>query len=463
MQYFYDKQIRRFINQFVRIFSEFFVEYGKDVDGNPVLYRVPVRYADTNRNVSAILKSVSENSLNSVPVMVIYIDAMKYDRERVQEPNFVDKLQIRTRAKDPATGELTNNQGNTFTVERLMPVPYRLTLKMEVWTSNFEQKLQILEQVLTHFNPALEVQSTDNYVDWTSLSYVLLTDFTWTTRNIPIGTDDPIDISTVTFELPIWLTTPAKVKKLGVIANVVDSVYDGQGNLSQALVDQATALGNRQYFTPMGYAAIVVNGEGKLVPNSGPVLNSQDLAIPQQITQPIPWQPTINTFGEIKNGISMLYLTNPKTEQLVVGTVAYNPNDPNILDFNVDETTIPVNTIAAVTAIVDPTTAGPNSGLPAPAINQRYLLTNNLGNAKTAVGLGPVAWQNVDTSVTVALANDIIEWDGSKWNKVFDSTTHTRVEFMTNAYTGLQYRWTGTQWVRSWMGLYPEGFWSIVI
>ena len=85
MQYFYDKQIRRFINQFVRIFSEFFVEYGKDVDGNPVLYRVPVRYADTNRNVSAILKSVSENSLNSVPVMVIYIDAMKYDRERVQE------------------------------------------------------------------------------------------------------------------------------------------------------------------------------------------------------------------------------------------------------------------------------------------------------------------------------------------------------------------------------------------
>ena len=35
MQYFYDSQIRKFILQFIRYFSGFQVEYGKDANGNP--------------------------------------------------------------------------------------------------------------------------------------------------------------------------------------------------------------------------------------------------------------------------------------------------------------------------------------------------------------------------------------------------------------------------------------------
>ena len=73
-QFFYDKQIRRFLTQFVRVFSEFYVEYGKDQDGNTTLYRVPVRYADTNRQVASIINNNSENTLTTVPIMTVYID-----------------------------------------------------------------------------------------------------------------------------------------------------------------------------------------------------------------------------------------------------------------------------------------------------------------------------------------------------------------------------------------------------
>ena len=55
-----------------------------------------------------------------------------------------------------------------------MPTPYTLSMKADIWTSNTDQKLQLLEQILVLFNPALEIQTTDNYIDWTSLSVVYL-------------------------------------------------------------------------------------------------------------------------------------------------------------------------------------------------------------------------------------------------------------------------------------------------
>ena len=49
-QYFYDKQIRRYIQQFIRLFSGFSVQMGKNEEsGLPVFHKVPVRYGDINR------------------------------------------------------------------------------------------------------------------------------------------------------------------------------------------------------------------------------------------------------------------------------------------------------------------------------------------------------------------------------------------------------------------------------
>ena len=44
--FFYDRQIRRFLQQVIAIFSNFNVEFGRDEDGNKALYRVPVRYGE---------------------------------------------------------------------------------------------------------------------------------------------------------------------------------------------------------------------------------------------------------------------------------------------------------------------------------------------------------------------------------------------------------------------------------
>ena len=40
-----------------------------------------------------------------------------------------------------------------------------------------------------------------------------------------------------------------------------------------------------------------------------------------------------------------------------------------------------------------------------------------------------------------------------------DSTLH----YVTNSDTGIQYRFTGTEWVKSYEGIYTQGNWTIVL
>ena len=183
---------------------------------------------------------------------------------------------------------------------RLMPVPYKLSLKLDLWTSNTEQKLQLWEQLVQLFNPALEVQSTDNYVDWGSLSYALLTDTNWTSRSVPTGGDEPIDIATFSFDLPIWISTNAKVKKLGVIQTVIDSFQDINTleNLSSQL---EVAFGSYGILVSSGPSTITLKvlDKSALVDN---IFDGSDVII----TAPLAWPALLDLYGNFQNGITQI-------------------------------------------------------------------------------------------------------------------------------------------------------------
>ena len=217
VQFAYDGQIRRFVTQFIRMLSNFQVEFGQDSNGDKTLQSVPIYYGDVSRQAAMILRNNSENSLNAVPAIATYISALTYDRERLQNPYYEGIMRVREQVYDSGTGQYTGAQDGIYTVERLMPAPYKLQMKLDIWTSNTDQKHQLIEQITPLFNPGLEIQSSDNYLDWTSLSVCELESVTWTSRSIPMGTEDPIDIATLQFSLPIWISSPAKVKKLGVV------------------------------------------------------------------------------------------------------------------------------------------------------------------------------------------------------------------------------------------------------
>jgi hypothetical protein len=76
-------------------------------------------------------------------------------------------------------------------------------------------------------------------------------------------------------------------------------------------------------------------------------------------------------------------------------------------------------------------------------------------------GEGPSAWKNADNTNLVADINDIIEWDGSKWNIVFDASETSTITYTTNLNTSVQYRYKDGEWLLSIDGDYPIGTWRI--
>lgn len=463
--FFYDEQIRRFLLQFTRIISGFQIEYGRDED-NPdqtALLRVPVRYGDATRNAQTIIQENSRNSLPSTPLMTFYIDRLEYDRPRMQEPYHVNKIHVRQRTYDTDTDSYETSQGNAFTIERLMPVPYRLGITLDVWTSNTNQKLQLLEQMLTLFNPSLEVQSTDNFIDWTSLSVVELESTTWSSRTIPVNTENPIDIATLRFNLPIWISPPAKVKKLGVVERIVAGIFDAQGDYRDAILNNDLLLGTRQIFTPFNYAAVVVGNRVQCLQQKSlaeePDNNSLDDTVAVADSY-VNWTTLLNLYGTLRPGVSQLRLEQPDGSE-VIGTIVIDPSDDRFLLFDIDPDTAPQNTLPPLTAIIDPLLSGPGSGLDLPVEGVRYLLTEDTGDESNTQAAP--AWVGESGRPLIAKANDIIEYRDGTWRVIFASQQQTTEQFVTNITTGTQYRWTGSQWIKSYQGVYPGGQWRLVL
>lgn len=459
--FFYDEQIRRFLLQFARIFNNFEVEYGRNEEGtNHTLIRVPVRYGDSSRQVSTVMQNNSPNFLPSTPLMTFYITGLDYDRPRMQEPNFVGKMNVRQRYYDTATDTYETTQGNAFTIERLMPVPYSLTINLDIWTSNTNQKFQLLEQIIPLFNPALEIQGTDNFIDWTSLTVVELVSSKFSSKTIPVGTEDPIDIATLTFKIPIWISSPAKVKKLGVVERIVASVFDANGDAAIAITDNDLLMGTRQVFTPFNYQVLLIGNKLQaLRPQQVVDEPNSSLAPADSPESNLMWHAVVGDLGVLRNGISYIKLQQEDGTE-VIGTVSYDPSDDRFLLFSVDVDTIPANTLTPINAVINPLLSGPGAGLPAAAVGQRYLLTEDTGSDNGYAQ----AWSGAFQQYLVANANDIVEYDGSRWVVVFDSANSpVNKQYVTNLTTELQYEWTGETWIKSYQGLYPGGTWSLVL
>lgn len=453
--YFYDNQIRRFLLQFAKIFSNWYVTKGKDPNGNPIVVRVPVMYGDSSRQAATIIANNSASNLPSAPIITYYINALEYDQRRTQDPTFVDRINVRQRTYNQESQSYESVQQQAFTVERLMPVPYTLRITVDFWTTNYNQKLELIEQLGTLFNPSMEIQSTDNFIDWTSLSVVYQDGLTFSSRTIPVNTGNPIDVMSWKFYMPIWLSTSAKLKKFGVIEKIIASIF--KGNILTDIQDDDLLLGTRQKITPYGYQVLLLGNTLQLLPANQPFNPpNADLNNPASPNTSLYWSSFLNVYGTIRPGISQIWLQNEYMDTEIVGTIAQDPLDDRLLIYNIDTDTLPQNTLQPVASVINPLVTGPNAGLPGPTNGKRYLIVEDIGSESNST----ISWGNL-----IAKANDIIEYSASagEWLVSFDSNATTEVEYVTNLTTNIQYRYSNGAWMKSYEGWYEAGDFSIVI
>ncbi len=466
MQHFYDGQVRRYITQMMRILANFPVQDGKGVQKD-----VPVTYGDLSRQVANIIRENSENKLPSAPRIAVYLTGLELDKDRLTDATYTRKTNIREREYDENAGEYLNTQGKNYTIERLIPTPYMMRINADIWTSNTDQKLQILEQILVLFNPSLEMQTTDNFVDWTSITVVNLENVQWSNRSVPVGVDSEIDISTLTFSVPIYISPPTKVRKMGVITNIITSMFDETlGNIESGIsapilnayddVPQAGITENKfgrkaQSDIALEMANVNYNTYGAYVNQNTAQLFSNGTVGTKN------WREVFEALpGTYAADVSRICFTSQDNASTITGTFTLSPFDETIILINWDTDSFPSDTVIAgrtsIDYIIDPTNYNPSS---IKTSGVRLLLLDNVGDANATES--PVAWQNTDTSATVASANDIIEWDGSRWNIVFDASAATEITYTTNLNTSIQYRFNNNEWLLSIDGDYPVGTWRV--
>jgi hypothetical protein len=426
MDFFYDGQIRRYVTQFMRVFIGFKYQAG---DGDERL--VPVMYGDLTRQVASIIKDNSENKMPTVPRISCYITGLELDTGRLADSTFISKVNVRERTYEDVAGQRVygNEQGAGYTVERLMPTPFKLKVKADIWTSNTDQKLQLLEQILILFNPSLEVQTTDNYIDWTSLSVIYLTSTNFSSRSIPQGTETDIDIASLEFEMPIYISPPTKVKKLGVVRAVVNNMFTNTGdavNINNLIYndgDVKETVEYKRYGIVMLKADNGVAGDYNIsIVDVGQAVLDAGLDLPpEKIGKKLDWQLVLDQYGGYKEGVSRITFNQPNGGQLV-GTIVVNPMDPTLLVVSMDMDTVPGNTLitegrypdntvytsvrsaskGTIDAIINPynfnplTTYGSKANYP---VGLRYLMLDDLNMFLAPTQAASITSNIIDTDI----------------------------------------------------------------
>ena len=222
----------------------------------------------------------------------------------------------------------------------------------------------------------------------------------------------------------------------------------------------------RSYITPNNFGLLVTGNQLRLLGTTGTTTTSggdgfytganapTDLDPFETFGPPVNWKILLDQYGKVTNGTSQIRLKQA-TGNEIIGTIATTTLDDTILLFNIDTDTIPANSITAVKKIINPATFNPGT----PVNGDRYLVINDVGDSTAS-------FQSATWGTLVASVGDIIEYNSttSKWNVAFDASNPDSTQhYVTNTNTGIQYRFNGTEWVKSYEGVYTAGNWSIVL
>lgn len=437
--HFYDGQIRRYLLQLVRGFSGFQYARGKVGDAEPEIRVVPCILAKRSRQASAIQRNNSENMLNTVPIITIDHNGLRPDSSRIQNPNHVSKVQVFERKRNEF-GELTNERGQTVTVERLMPRSFFIDVQVDIWTSNMDQKHQLFEQILSIIYPTFDIQNSDNALDWTSLQTVQVKDVTWTASSYPIGSDSEIEVGSINLEIPILISPPAKIKRANIIEKVITNINEAimldNGMLGQGNTDATITVTPNNYHIKASAESISLLGD--------------HAASTDPDGNPYTWENLQDEYKRpIIKGITQIRLKyNEDDENEIIGIVQSFNED--VLQWQLVAGSLPVNTLSPVTAVINPMRSFPNGQLQPPSQGQRYLITTDLPPNTDA-------WGSIG-----AFANDIIQFTNGEWVVSFSSRQTENVNYLVNQHTSKQLRFSDGEWSTAIDGVYSPRYWRIV-
>lgn len=451
--YWYYAQIRTIILHTLRLFQNFCVSEGIDDDGNPILRRVPCVYMSTDKSVVYMLNNASDTVLETVPKMVLAISEVKLNNDKISgAPYFEHQTSVTEKKFNKETGQYEYKPGNSYNITRLNPLPLGIVFKLFILTSMQDQKFQLFEQLRALFSPTLELQTSENPLDWTRMTAITLTGLNWSTKGTSNLDSTQLDSMDMTFEIDTNLDMPSLVQKQSIIEQITESIGDGrtlEDIMSWSLEDVS-----RTYYSPTGNKIKVFvdeeNGKQKIK-----LLPSEKCTT---------WRDLFNIYGIKYDGkkanVNINCLTNANIDKRndIIGAVCICPKDPTILVWKIDESTLPSTNLDPVNEIIDPHNCTPST-----EIGTRYLLDTEISNCEL---WGTFIYEDGTPLTEKDKVNEgsIIQLTEQGWMVSLDPVLQRGVYYIRDNSSPLHlytYNNEYNMWVDVVNKEYPIGFWRI--
>lgn len=371
--YWYFGNIRHMILCVLRLFQNFCISQGLDEKGNQVLKRVPVTFMSTDKSVVYMLNNATDTVLQSVPKMILSLSNVKLNNEKISgAPYYEIETSFTEKKFNPDKGNYEYEPGNSYNISRLNPLPIGLEFKLYVLTTMQDQKLQLFEQIRSLFSPTLEIQTSENPIDWSRVTAITLTGLNWTSKGTTNLDGSTLDSMDMTFEIDMNLDMPTIVQKQCMIEQIAERI--GDGNSFDDIMGWDLSDTSVIYHNPTKNAVNIFLDEKT---------GRQKLKLlPSELAKT--WYDVFRMYNFDYNPMKQNILvscssdSNLDKKSTIVGPVgAIDKDDPSIICYHINEGTLPEPNLKAVDQIIDP-----HKFTPSDKIGTRYLVLNEISNCE---------------------------------------------------------------------------------
>ena len=403
--YWYYGQVERILLHTCRLFMNFQISIDKDSDGMDILKRVPCMPAFNDKTVASMITGNSDVFPQSAPKMIVQLKNIHLDSDRQMGEAYQHyQTSITERQYNEAIGNYDDEIGSSYEITRLNPIPLGLTVDLHILTTMYSHKMQLFEQIRPLFTPTLELQVSENPLDWNRICSITLTNLEFSSRSSNLNSAE-LDDMVMTFKINTNLDFPAEISRIkSIIQEVNTSINSGIMSEFGWNFDESNKIGST--YTPTGSTIKVSNNDTITLYDAYGINSNKS------------WKEIFDLYKLNNKKVQIALLTTKNIlnrNQDIIGDVEFG-DFPNKLKFIIDKNTLPSSTVENIDDIIDPMVQFPHNHLPEALDGQRYLIISDISSNTTAWGI----IKDESGNITHAKENQIIEYRDGNWVIVYD-------------------------------------------
>lgn len=444
--YWYNAQIRTLILHTQRLFSNFYISNGLNDNGEEDLRRVPCVFMSTDKSALNLINNNTDTVIESSPKMVLTISELRLNNNLISGSPYHEYISDFNEKKfNEDLGNYEYELGNSQEIKRLNPLPIGIVFKLYILTTMQTHKFQLFEQIRMLFSPTLELQTSENPLDWSRVTAITLTGVNYSSKGTSNLDSSQLDAMDLTFEINTNLDAPALISYNTLVENIITEI--GEGNVVEDTLSWGEGDSIRTVHTPTNnYITVTDNNILTLQPN-------------KNITN---WYQLLKYYGINYNSnkenvyVHCLITYDIDKKKSIYGPIKINERDSTQAFWNFNQELLPSENLQPIDAIINPHDYKPSN------INgERYLLDESIGNNTSIWGtlkdLNGNTLEKIDE-------NCIIEYKDGYWTLMLNPKEQPAIYYVRDL-SDAKYLYSYNEDYNIWYDVinkkYRSGMWRI--